>query len=160
MVPINPLSRPAGHPAATESPADAPGKLNIESPHVPGGRLAKSSTAAAVRYVGTEAESTATTVCVPLSRDTIPVPLPTLRVLRNARLSLPPFASHKPFVAVHVKRGIDPGGKAVTLPTAPQTPEQVNVRLCPAASAPEASMYKYRVPLPDASVIVLLLVTE
>jgi hypothetical protein len=133
---------------------------NVESLHAPGKMLVKSSTAEAVRNVGTVAESTATTVCVPVSRATIPAPLPKLRVLRNARLSLPPFVSHTPFVAVHVKSGIDPGGKADTPLTAPHTPAHVSVRLCPAASAPEGSTYKYKVPLPAEIVIVLLLVTE
>jgi hypothetical protein len=160
IIPINPLSKPCGHPGATESPADAPGIVSAESAHAPGMILVKSNTAAVVRYVGTTAESTATTVCVPVSRDTIPAPLPKFRVLRNARLSLPPLMSQIPFVAVHVKSGIDPGGNAVTLPIAPHTPEQVNVRLWPAASAPEASTYRYKVPLPDESVIVLLLVIE
>ena len=160
IIPISPLSNPAGHPAATESPVDAPGMPNVESLHAPGEMLVKSSTAEAVRNVGTVAESTATTVCVPVSRATIPVPLPKLRVLRNARLSLPPLVSQTPFVAVHVKSGIDPAGKADTPLTAPHTPAHVSVRLCPAASAPEASTYKYKVPLPAEIVIVLLVVTE
>jgi hypothetical protein len=160
IIPINPLSKPAGHPGATESPADAPGIEKVESAHAPGAMLAKSSTAATVKYVGTVAESTATTVCVPVSRATMPVPLPRLRVLRNARLSLPPFVSQSPFVAVHVNSGIDPAGKLVTPPTAPHTPAHASVRLWPAASAPEASTYKYKVPLPADSVIVLLFVTE
>jgi hypothetical protein len=160
IIPINPLSRPAGHPGATESPADAPGRDSVDSTHAPGRTLGKSITPAIVRYVGTVAESTATTVCAPVSRATIPVPLPKLRVLRNARLSLPPLASQRPFVAVHEKSGIDPHGKAVTPLTAPHTPEHVKVRLCPAASAPEGSTYRYKVPLPAESVIVLLFVTE
>src|ERR1035438_10501520 len=90
----------------------------------------------------------------------MPVPPPRLRVLRNARLSLPPLVSQSPFVAVHVNRGIDPTGKAVTPLTAPHTPAHVSVRLCPAASAPEESTYRYKVPLPAESVIVLLFVTE
>jgi hypothetical protein len=122
--------------------------------------LVKSSTAATVKYVGTVAESTATTVCVPVSKDTMPVPLPKFRVLRNARLSLPPFVSQSPFVAVHVNSGIDPAGKAATPLTAAHTPEHDSVRLCPAASAPDGSIYRYKVPLPAESVIVLLFVTE
>src|SRR5260370_31615121 len=139
IIPINPFSKPAGHPGATESPADAPGIAKLESAHAPGAMLAKSSTALTARYVGTIAESTATTVCVPVSRATMPVPLPRLRVLRNARLSLPPLVSQRPFVAVHVYIGIDPTGNAVTPLIAPQTPEQVSIRLCPAASAPDES---------------------
>src|ERR1035437_5232315 len=90
----------------------------------------------------------------------MPVPLPRLRVLRNARLSLPPFVSQSPPVAVHMKSGIDPAGKLVTPLTAPHTPTHASVRLWPAASAPEASTYKYKVPLPADTVIVLLFVTE
>src|SRR5260370_8467327 len=101
IIPINPFSKPAGHPGATESPADAPGIAKLESAHAPGAMLAKSSTAATDRYVGTIAESTATIVCVPVSRATIPVPLPRLRFLRNPRFSLPPRQSPSPFVAVH-----------------------------------------------------------
>src|ERR1039458_9950820 len=100
-----------------------------------------------VRYVRTVPESTTTTVCVPVSRAIIPVPLPRLRVLRNAHLSLPPLMSQSPFVAVHVKSGIAPAGKDVTPLTAPHTPAHVSVRLCPAASAPDASTYRYNVPV-------------
>ena len=99
-------------------------------------------------------------VCDPVSNATIPVPLPKLLVLKNARLSLPPLPSQTPFVAVHVNSGIDPAGKAVTPASAPQTPLQLKVRLCPAESVPEASTYRYKVPLPALSVIALLLVTE
>jgi hypothetical protein len=62
IIPINPFSNPAGHPAATESPIDAPATPSVESLHAPGAMLVKSNTAEAVRYVGTVAESTATTV--------------------------------------------------------------------------------------------------
>jgi hypothetical protein len=160
IIPIKPFSIPAGHPGATESPADAPGRVTVDSAHAPAAMLVKSITAETVMYVGTVAESTATTVCVPVSRATIPVPLPRLRVLRNALLSLPPLMSQSPFVAVHVNSGIDPAGNVVTALTAPHTPAQVSVRLCPATNAPDASTYRYKVPLPADSVIVLLFVTE
>src|SRR3954468_12421554 len=84
MMPITPLSRPAGHPAATESPADAPGRPSVDSAHAHAEMPPNSITAFDVKYVCTDAESTATMVCDPVSSATIPVPLPKIRVLRNA----------------------------------------------------------------------------
>src|SRR4051812_20519386 len=76
MMPVKPVSRPAGQPAATESPGEAPDKPSGESPHAPAAITPKSITPLTVKYVGTEAESTATMVCDPVSSATIPVPLP------------------------------------------------------------------------------------
>src|SRR5438045_7819459 len=90
----------------------------------------------------------------------MPAPAATFRVLRNARLSLPPATSHSPPVAVHANRGSDPGGKANTPGTAVQPTEHVSVRLCPAVKRPAASRYRSTMPVPPESVIVLLLVTE
>src|SRR5882757_288651 len=110
MVPINPLSIPDGQPGATASPAAAPGRDIVDSAHPPGAILAKSSTLTPATYVGTVAESTATTVCVPVSNATIPAPADRFRVLRNARRSMPPLASQTPFVAVRENNGIEPAG--------------------------------------------------
>ncbi len=151
---------PAGQPAATESPGDAPASKNVDSAQPPAAMLVKSITAADARYVGTVAESTATTDCDPVSSVTIPAPLVTFRVLRNARRSVPPLASHVPFVAVHVYSGIDPVGKELIPPTAAQTPAHAAVKLCPAVKAPDGSTYRYTVPVPAERVIVLLFVTE
>jgi hypothetical protein len=49
IIPIKPLSRPAGHPGATESPAVAPDSERVDSAHAPDAMLVKSITAATVR---------------------------------------------------------------------------------------------------------------
>ena len=120
---------PAGQPGATESPGDAPASGNVDSAHPPGAMLAKSITAVDARYVGTVAESTATIDCDPVSSVTIPAPPVTFRVLRNARRSVPPLASHVPFVAVHVYSGIDPVGNDV-IPPLPRTPPRTPASGC------------------------------
>ena len=49
IIPNSPFSIFAGQPGATESPAAAPGSENVDSPHAPGARAAKSTTALAAR---------------------------------------------------------------------------------------------------------------
>src|SRR5581483_1089687 len=157
IIPISPVSSPAGHPAATASPVAAPGTLNVCSAAQPlFGIAGKSSTALPVVYVGTVAVSTPTTVCPLVSEIAIPAPLFSTFAPSHARWSLPPLASQTPPSAVQVKTGITSAGNAVIPVTAAHPDEHVRLTLCPTVITPPGEMYMYAIPSPLVSVAVAL----